>query len=209
MKEGTIKNFIFDWSGVISDDFMLVYKTYERIFEHYGKKPLSVQDFKAKFRLPYMDFCHEYLGVSHSRELSEIFKRFYTDKGFVPKALEGVEAALCELKKRKKTLIVLSSHSFVSREMEVLFPGKRFFNRIYEDIPNKEYVIVDIVKEMGFSPDDTVYVGDMVHDIRAGKKACVRTAAVLTGYQTREVLEKESPDYFLDTLNDIFREIPL
>ena len=38
-------------------------------------------------------------------------------------------------------MIVLSSHSFVSRETQRYFPEKTYFQSIYEDIPNKEEAI--------------------------------------------------------------------
>jgi phosphoglycolate phosphatase-like HAD superfamily hydrolase len=41
-------------------------------------------------------------------------------------------------------------------------------------------------------------IGDTVGDIRAGKEAGVRTAAVTWGYQQRDLLLKEAPDCLLD-----------
>ena len=41
-------------------------------------------------------------------------------------------------------------------------------------------------------------IGDTVGDIRAGKEAGVRTAAVTWGYQQRDLLSKEVPDRLLD-----------
>jgi phosphoglycolate phosphatase len=170
---------------------------------------MSMEEFRAKFRLPYMEFCHEHLGRADEKELGEIFKKFYTEEKCTPDPIGGVEDILRRLRTMKKTLAVLSSHSFVSLETERYFPGKKYFNAIYEDIPNKEHALPRLVKEMKLKPHETVYIGDMVHDIRAGKKAGVRTAAVLTGYQTRDALSAESPDYVLVTLDDIFREMPL
>jgi HAD superfamily hydrolase (TIGR01549 family) len=207
--EHRLKNFIFDWSGVISNDFPLVHKTYLKIFEHYKKPPMSMEEFRAKFRLPYMEFCHEHLGRADEKELGEIFKKYYTEEKCAPDPIDGVEDILRRLKKIKKNLAVMSSHSFVSLETKRFFPGKKYFSAIYEDIPNKEHALPRLIREMRLKLQETVYIGDMVHDIRAGKKAGVRTAAVLTGYQTRDALSAEKPDYILNTLDDIFREMPL
>ena len=203
-----IKNFIFDWSGVISDDFQLVFRTYLKIFEYYNKTPLTLEEFRTCFRLPYMDFCREYLEVDHEKELSEIFKKFYTEGNFIPKPIMGVEDILQKLKQLNKVLIVLSSHSFVSKETKRFFPDKDYFDNIYEDIPDKEKAIEKVMQEMNFEVEETVYIGDMVHDIKAGKKAKIKTAAILTGYQSIDVLQKENPDYILSTLKEIFRIIP-
>ncbi|MBN1521027.1 MAG: HAD family hydrolase [Candidatus Aureabacteria bacterium] len=204
-----IQNFIFDWSGVISDDFHFVFQTYLKIFAHYKKPPLSIGEFRLRFRLPYMDFCREYLGRTDERELGEIFKKFYTENNSMPAPIDGVEEVLKNLKMQEKVLVVLSSHSFVSLETKRFFPDRDYFDRIYEDIPNKEEAIENLMQDMGFQPDKTVYVGDMTHDIRAGKKAGLKTAAVLTGYQSKETLSKENPDYVLKDLKDIFHVIPI
>jgi phosphonatase-like hydrolase len=46
-------------------------------------------------------------------------------------------------------------------------------------------------------------VGDTVADIQEGKNAGVLTAAVLTGTQTRDELEKHDPDYIISDINEI------
>ena len=54
-------------------------------------------------------------------------------------------------------------------------------------------------------PDTTVYVGDSVHDMQAGRAAGVRTAAVLWGPFGREHLEGARPDYWLERPTDLVR----
>ena len=206
---GKIQNFIFDWSGVISDDFHHVYRTYLRIFEHYNKPSMTVEEFKKRFRLPYMEFCREYLKIDREKEMGDIFKKYYVEENCIPETISGSEKALQELVNRNKTLIVLSSHSFVSLEARRFFPGKEYFSKIYEDIPDKEEAIGSVMSEMRFDPEQTVYIGDMIHDVKAGKKAKIKTAVVLTGYQPREMLEKEDPDYVLKDLAEIFKIVPL
>ena len=54
------------------------------------------------------------------------------------------------------------------------------------------------VKLLGADPRTTVYVGDSVHDMRSGRAAGVRTAAVLWGPFGRSHLEDAQPDYWLE-----------
>ncbi len=53
------------------------------------------------------------------------------------------------------------------------------------------------------SPGDVVFVGDAPVDLRAGRAAGTRTAAVAWGPHERPVLEAEAPDYFLEELDDL------
>lgn len=53
-----------------------------------------------------------------------------------------------------------------------------------------------------------VFVGDSPHDLRAGRLAGVRTAAVGWGPIERRVLEAERPDYFLTRMDDLLEIRP-
>ena len=55
-----------------------------------------------------------------------------------------------------------------------------------------------MMERNNFVPEETVYFGDMVLDIKAGKKAGVKTVAVSWGYQPREKLKKVDPDFLID-----------
>jgi pyrophosphatase PpaX len=54
------------------------------------------------------------------------------------------------------------------------------------------------VRLLGADPATTVYVGDSIHDMRSGRAAGVRTAAVLWGPFGRRHLEGAQPDYWLE-----------
>ncbi len=54
-----------------------------------------------------------------------------------------------------------------------------------------------------FEPSQTVYVGDMVHDIDAGKRAGVHTIGVSWGYDPKEKLVAAGADKVVDNLGDL------
>jgi pyrophosphatase PpaX len=54
------------------------------------------------------------------------------------------------------------------------------------------------VRLLDADPRATVYIGDSIHDMRSGRAAGVRTAAVLWGPFGREHLERAEPDYWLE-----------
>ena len=58
---------------------------------------------------------------------------------------------------------------------------------------------------LGADPGTTVYVGDSIHDMQAGRAAGVRTAAALWGPFGRGHLESASPDYWLVEPADLVR----
>jgi pyrophosphatase PpaX len=58
---------------------------------------------------------------------------------------------------------------------------------------------------LGALPETTVYVGDSIHDMHAGRAAGVTTAAVLWGPFGRAHLEGANPDFWLDRPEDVSR----
>ncbi len=58
---------------------------------------------------------------------------------------------------------------------------------------------------LGADPMETIFVGDSIHDLHAGRGAGVLTGAVLWGPFSRQVLEPGAPDYWLDTPEQLER----
>lgn len=63
----------------------------------------------------------------------------------------------------------------------------------------KDRTISKIIKEMNIKKSTVYFVGDEVRDIEAGKKVGIKTIAVSWGYNTRDALGKEHPDYLVDS----------
>lgn len=58
--------------------------------------------------------------------------------------------------------------------------------------------ILAALAALGVAPDDAVYIGDTVHDMRAGERAGVRRCAVTWGAALRPDLLAEAPDMICD-----------
>jgi pyrophosphatase PpaX len=59
------------------------------------------------------------------------------------------------------------------------------------------------LEELGYSPDEALFLGDSPHDIASGNAAGVITVAALWGPFTREQLEPYHPAYRLDQITDL------
>lgn len=198
-----IKFIIFDWSGVISNDLEPTFQTYNLLFRHYGVPEMTLGFFQENFELPYSNFCSKFLAGISLAEIQDLFRELFKTVDATPRAIPGVAPVLKKLYQLKTKMGVLSSHPYVSKETEIFFPGERFFEHIFEDIPNKHNIVEEMLEQAGFSHEETLYVGDMVHDIEAGKQANVKTAAILTGYQSRNILAKANPDFILENMKQV------
>ncbi len=61
------------------------------------------------------------------------------------------------------------------------------------------------LKEMSLSPEETIFVGDTLTDIEAGKKAGIDTYALTTGFHSKEELSQGKPKRMLRHLAELTR----
>ncbi len=69
--------------------------------------------------------------------------------------------------------------------------------------PDPEPVRHALERLGGLEPQQALFVGDSVHDMRSGNAAGVSTAAALWGPSTREELETAGPGHWLHSLDDV------
>ena len=203
-----IKNLVFDWSGTLSNDMLLVYETVMKVFEHFGVKRISLGEFRNSYTLPYMDHARKF-GINVDKEtLDGVFAQYFRTSGF-PQLLPGVERVLQQLKSAGKRMIVLSSHrqEFLDEEAARFFNGnhKNYFDKLFGSIHNKEEAILPVIKAVDFTPSETIIVGDTEHDIRAGHTAGLFTAAVLTGYRPKEKLALAKPHFIINDVGELIK----
>jgi phosphoglycolate phosphatase-like HAD superfamily hydrolase len=67
----------------------------------------------------------------------------------------------------------------------------------------KDKTISKIIRDLKLDKSNVYFVGDEVRDIEAGIKAGVKTIAVSWGYNTKEALSKENPDFLIDSPEDL------
>ena len=210
-----IKNAVFDWSGTLSDDFETVYHAMRAVFHRVGVAPLSFSQFQEVIDVPYESYLKalfrndpETLEKFSDVKLNNaVFNRAFRAHGF-PKPFPGVQNLLENLKDRGFRMAVFSSHhqSLLEEENSLFFRGKNYFTVLYGSAGNKLESVSKMLERTNFNPEETVFVGDTTHDILAGQKAGMKTAAVLTGYHLRDKLASLNPDFILDSVSGL-REV--
>ena len=63
--------------------------------------------------------------------------------------------------------------------------------------------LIEAMKRLGVSPEESVMVGDGAQDILAGKNARCRTIGVTWGFRTRALLEESGADAIVDTAEEL------
>ena len=203
-----INTIIFDWSGVISDDWEPTYCAHQDELEHYGKKRISRKEFKKKFRLPYYEYCRD-LGITASvEELRNNWLIFFDKHKHKTKVIKHAKETLEWLAKNRFRIFVLSSHNqeFVDAEIKKYKVGHAI-EFAKASVENKVFGMKQLLEEKKISPREAVFVGDMLHDIETAKKNSVKSIAVLTGYDSKEKLLKAKPDFIIKDLRELKKVI--
>ena|SRR3989344_4901712 len=198
-----IKNIIFDWSGTLSDDFTSVYQASMLVFKKLGREPISMEEYKREFTLPYMVFWNKYIPELTKEQEDKLYAEaiHQVDE---PLIYDGVKTELERLKSLGINIIVISSHPYDKLIKEAKNYGiESYFNEINGGIHDKVEMILEITKRNNFHPKKTMYIGDVTHDIDAGKKAGVVTIALGWGYQSKEKLMEANPDYYISDIKSL------
>jgi ADP-ribose pyrophosphatase YjhB (NUDIX family) len=81
-----------------------------------------------------------------------------------------------------------------------------FLDKPYIGVWDKRQKIHEILGENGLNADETLFIGDMQHDIETARHGGIFSAAVLTGYNTLDQLRAAKPDVIVEHLGEL-REI--
>ncbi|MGE9266581.1 MAG: HAD family hydrolase [Verrucomicrobiales bacterium] len=195
------RNFIFDWSGTLVNDFPPTLDATNVVLGRYGVAEMSEEVFRARFRLPYTEFYEEVLPGVAMAELEEHFRVAFRASRHGVGLLSGAREMLEWLRGRGGRLFVLSSMDegvFLeqARDLQV----REFFEDIHAGVIDKRERIGRILEENGLLAAETCFVGDMVHDVETARFGGVASVAVLTGYDSRERLSSVRPDLMMTDL---------
>ena len=199
-----IRNVIFDWSGTLVDDLPAVWEASNHVFRKSGVTPLTLEEFRAEFRLPYHGFYQKFVPHVAPAQLEAWFhERFAECQESVvplPHARELLE--FCAHRSLRIFLFSAVHERHLGTQIEAT--GFRpYFERVYGGIADKRTQILGLLRDNGLDPATTVFVGDMQHDIDTAKAGGIRGVAVLTGYNSLTQLRASDPDLIVEHLGEL------
>ena len=204
---GVIRNIIFDWSGTLVDDLPAVLDATNHVFTHCGLKTLTLAPFRAEFCLPFTKFYDRHLPNVPMEKLESWFhmrfKQVQDNVVALPHAQDFLE--FCRRHKIRTFLLstVHTDHWLVQAKSTDL--GK-YIDIPYSNVWDKREKIHEILRENNLEPSETLFIGDMQHDVETAKHGGIFSAAVLTGYNRLEQLRASEPDVIVEHLAEL-REI--
>lgn len=199
-----IRNIIFDWSGTLVDDLPAVWEATNHVFSQAGIPTLSLDQFRAEFCLPFTGFYQRYTPHVPMAQLEEWFHGKFRQVQHSVEALPHALAFLQFCRERGVRTFVLSTvhrEHFAVQNRKVGFEA--FLDRPYVEIWDKRQKIHDLLAENALVAEETLFIGDMEHDIETAHHGGVGSCAVLTGYNSVQQLRAARPDVIVEHLGEL------
>jgi pyrophosphatase PpaX len=208
-----IRTVLFDLDGTLIDSVRLILDSYHHTLAAHGLPPRTDEEWLEGVGTP---LAAQFAAWRDDIETLEALIATYREYNLkhhdrmvtvypgvvdVVKALkdDGVATGLVTSKNRSGAL-----RGLTLAKLEALMDVLVCADEVDNPKPHPEPV-EKAVRLLGADPGGTIYVGDSIHDMRSGRAAGVRTAAVLWGPFGRSHLEGAEPDYWLELPDDLLK----
>lgn len=200
----------FDYDGVVVDSFAVLLSYCQQVQRALGVgRPPQAEDLQTIESLTF-DALAAHIGLEREtcRRFAAAFFELQRKQGWPVAPFEGIGEVFAELAAAHDLVVVTASESATVAHSLVEHGLRQHVAQVLggESGLGKAQRIEHAMQSLGYPRDGTWMIGDAISDIREGKRAGVRTAAVTWGYQPELVLAAERPDRIVRRVADL-REI--
>lgn len=196
----TLKLAIWDMDGTIVDSREVIQTAMVRSFERLGLTPPAYDDTRKTIGLGLHEACQILApDVSEAKlhELVETYRNAFValraeGDGFEP-LYDGAQAAIEQLANEGWLLAIATGKA--RRGIDAFFEQhnmRHYFDTTWcaDDGPGKPHPFMcdEAMKAVGADPNQSLIIGDAVHDMRMGLSAGIHTLGVSWGFGTTEEL---------------------
>jgi HAD superfamily hydrolase (TIGR01509 family) len=195
--------YLFDVDGTLLDSAADICGAIQQVLSPHVEPPLEF-GYLRSFIGFHLNVCFEDVlpGISRQQldDLVLQYRSVYAGRGHAStKLYPGVKETLAALPGRKSTATTKGTPTTrIVLEMFGLLPH---FDHVQgtDGFPCKPApdVLLRSMEALSARPEDCLFVGDSAADMEAGRRAGMRTCAVLYGYGNEAELAKWSPDYWI------------
>lgn len=207
----TYRAILFDLDGTLVDTIGLILSSYRHTMaEHLGQVPPD-EEWLFTLGRPLRIQLQKFAGSQE--QLDSMFSTYleHNQANYeqLVRSFPGMRDAIGTLKRAGYLLGVVTSKIRPNTDRELAAVGLAdFFDTTItaDDVanpkPHPEPVLI-AAKRLGCEPGQTLFVGDSVFDLQAGRAAGAHTAAALWGPFDRRHLASERPDYWLERIDSL------
>ena len=203
-----MRTIVFDFDGTIADTLPELVKVLNSLSTKFGYKKIAPEEI-SRLRGLELRQAFKQLGISMVQLPFLVRKVKSALNSNIPlvKLQKNMGFVLLKLKENGFNLGILTSNSGANVKLFLKGNGIDVFEFIYSgsSIFGKGNVLKRLLRSEKLSLEEVVYVGDETRDIDAAKKVGVQIIAVSWGFNSRRILEKQKPDFLIDTPNKLIK----
>ena len=197
---------LFDWDGTLVNSYGADSRAYLTMFESLGIE-WRLEDLARHYSPNWYRVYHAArLPQAKWKEADRVWTRAYKREN--PRLMPGAQRVIRTLHKDFVLGIVTSGNRPRVRKQLRQFNLANYFSTCIccEDSPKRKPHPAPLnlaLKEIGFEPEECLYVGDTAEDIEMSRRAGVRPIGVLGPFPTADRVRAAKPDAILDTIKDL------
>lgn len=195
-----IKLIIFDLDGTLIDAYAAINSSFNFTMRQLGLKLQKAAKIRAAVGWGDINLLSPFVPRKKIKIAINIYRqhhrlslirrsKLYPQASLLLRRLKrkGYKLAVASNRPTKFSLILLKHLKIFNLFDEILCADKLKKGKPAPQILNR------IISKLGFRKDQALYVGDMIIDAQAGRRARVKTVIVTTGSSQRSEIKKEKP----------------
>ncbi len=203
------KTLVFDFDGTIADTLGETRRIFNTIAPDYGIRQVAEHELDHLRHLSLKELL-SHLNIPKRRVPALIARGTGMMRSNITelRLIDGMPEVLMELRKHVRSFGILTSNATANVDAFLRAHGLRDefdFISSTSKLTGKSKHLKAIRKTFTMRPEELLYIGDELRDVKASQKACIPIAAVTWGFNSREALAAAKPDYLFDKPEDFLR----
>jgi HAD superfamily hydrolase (TIGR01549 family) len=203
------KTLVFDFDGTIADTLGETRRIFNLMAPDYGIRQVAEDELESLRHLSLKELLN-HLDIPKRRVPALISRGTGMMRGNITQLqlIAGMAEVLVELRRHADCFGVLTSNATANVDLFLQTHGLRDqfdFISSTSKLTGKAKHLKAIRKTFSLRPEQMLYIGDELRDVKAAQKAGIPIAAVTWGFNSRESLAASEPDYLFDQPTDFLR----
>ncbi|HMC02350.1 MAG TPA: HAD hydrolase-like protein [Flavobacteriaceae bacterium] len=201
------QNIIWDWNGTLLNDNWVCVEIVNKLLKNHNDRQLNLTTYKDVFGFPIVDY-YKKIGIDLQKEsfdeLTEKFISDYESKVNLCELQKGATQILNQIKEQGKNQFILTAaHKKSVVDLLKFHSIDGVFKKVEGLDNHRAESKVDrghkLIKENHISIENTVLVGDTIHDYEVATHLGIKSILIANGHQSKsrliEKTKSEVPIY--------------